>query len=47
MAGIERLRQALSNLMDRLDDHFGGPDRSYDWKEQEEARALLEALRDE
>lgn len=38
---IEELEAALSNLMRRLDDHFGGPNRSSDWKEQEDARKAL------
>ena len=32
---------ALRNLMRRLDEHCGGVDASYDWKEQEVARAVL------
>ncbi len=36
---IERLRMALANLVYRLDCHFGAG--SGDWKEQEEARAVL------
>jgi len=27
--------------MTRLDSHFGGPDRSYDWYEQELARKAI------
>ena len=37
----DRLRQALVNLLERLDQHFGGSDSSTDWKEQEEAWAAL------
>jgi hypothetical protein len=37
----DTLVEALRALMDRLDDHFGGPLHSVDWKEQEEARAAL------
>jgi hypothetical protein len=43
----KELVEALENLMCRLDDHFGGPDRSYDWKEQELARAVLEKVKGE
>lgn len=39
-ARIAQIETALRNLMARLDDHFGG-DRANDWKEQEEARAVL------
>lgn len=37
----KKLVEALENLTNRLDDHFGGQSKSYDWKEQAEARALL------
>ena len=37
----EEAKEALAALMRRLDDLFGGPDRSYDWREQEQARAIL------
>jgi hypothetical protein len=43
----KELVEALENLMCRLDDHFGGPGRSYDWKEQELARAALEKAKGE
>lgn len=36
----DRLREALTNLMRRLDEHFGG-EPAYDWREQAEARAAL------
>ena len=38
----DALVAALRGLVDRLDDHFGGRDRSTDWREQEAARAALE-----
>lgn len=41
------LHDALEGLMRRLDDHFGGPIRSRDWKEQETARAALAKARGE
>lgn len=41
------LYDALEGLMRRLDDHFGGPLRSRDWKEQEIARAALAKARGE
>ena len=36
---------ALGSLIRRLDSHFGGRDRSTDWKEQAEARAALAKAR--
>ena len=39
---LEELHSGLKNLMRRLDDHYGGV--CYDWKEQEEARAILAKL---
>jgi hypothetical protein len=41
IAAAPDLVEALSNLMRRLDDHFGGPNSNADWKEQEAARAAL------
>ncbi len=40
---VERdaMREALSALLNRLDNHFGGVDKSQDWKEQADARAAL------
>ncbi len=40
-AANAELREALENLLHRLDSHFGGADKSQDWKEQAEARAVL------
>lgn len=40
----DELHEALKNLMRRMDDCYGGPARSNDWKEQAEARALLDRL---
>lgn len=45
IAAAPDLCQALEDLMRRLDDHFGGPVRSGDWKEQEAARAALAKAR--
>lgn len=39
-ADAGRMREALTALMARLDDHFGGDPRN-DWKEQAQARAAL------
>ena len=36
--------EALRDLMRRLDEHFGGPDRSEDWIEQANARNVLASL---
>lgn len=36
------LFDALEALMRRLDAHFGGRDASEDWKEQEQARTVLD-----
>lgn len=36
-----------ANLMRRLDDHFGGVGRSYDWKEQAVARSVLNPEKEE
>lgn len=41
------LYEALDGLVRRLDDHFGGPERSGDWQEQEVARATLARARGE
>lgn len=41
------LREALQNLLDRVDHHFGKAGPAYDWKEQEEARAALAKSRGE
>lgn len=38
---IDELEDALSALMRRLDNHFGGPGKSGDWKQQERAREVL------
>jgi|GEM_PF-3447906 len=35
------LLAALKGLMQRLDSHFGGPNSSNDWQEQEMARAAI------
>jgi hypothetical protein len=36
------LESALRNLLERCDDHWGG--KGYGWKEQDQARAVLEQL---
>jgi hypothetical protein len=41
IAAAPDLREALEKLMARLDEHFGGPNRSGDWEEQAAARAAL------
>ena len=41
----DELVGVLSALMSRLDQHFGGPDSSGDWIEQERARTALEKAR--
>lgn len=41
LAASWEMREALTNLLARVDSHFGGPDASRDWKEQQEARAAL------
>ena len=40
----EEMLEALQDLMDRLDRHFGG-DPNADWKEQEVARDLLAKIK--
>lgn len=35
------LRDALRNLVERLDSHFSAKAPEWDWKEQAEARAIL------
>ena len=43
IAAAPQLLEALERLTRRLDSHFGGTDRSHDWKEQEQARAAIHA----
>ena len=37
-----RIEAAARELMKRLDNHFGGTAKSYDWKEQAELRSALD-----
>lgn len=41
ISAAPELLEALKGLLRRIDDHFGSPDASHDWKEQEAARAAL------
>ena len=45
LADRRELVVVLQNLMSRLDRHFGGSARNWDWVEQEDARKLLAARR--
>jgi hypothetical protein len=47
IAAAPELYAALERLVDRLDSHFGGPSRSSDWEEQEDARKALAKARGE
>lgn len=42
---VDELGHALIDLSQRLDIHFGGPDYSQDWEEQEQARAAITRYR--
>lgn len=41
---LRELYDVLHSLSDRIDGHFGGPDKSTDWKQQEDAREILRRL---
>ena len=41
---LSEAERLMRNLMVRLDNHFGGVDRSQDWQEQSEVRAFLAKL---
>lgn len=43
-AMLKQIADALQALLDRTDAHFGGIDKSYDWKEQMQARDALKAV---
>ncbi len=41
IAAAPDLLTALTALLARTDAHFGGPDKTHDWQEQEQARAAI------